>query len=196
MYVVAAAGRPRCLAVAAALTAALWGVAAVLVREVTAGPASGTAEVAIARLCLVALLVAVAWAWLQAMAGVADAWAGTAARGGVVRRLALAACVVALAGAGSASAQAAAVDVDGPRVLAGLPLPERAEGPAHRRPVDVVVRAGDCLWAVAARDLGPRATDQQIAQRWHEIYAANRAVIGPDPDLVRPGQVLRMKELQ
>ena len=76
--------------------------------------------------------------------------------------------------------------------MAGLPLPERAEGPARRPAVDVVVRAGDSLWAIAARDLGPRATDPEIARRWHQVYRANRPSIGPDPDLLHPGQVLRL----
>ncbi|MEU1502448.1 transglycosylase family protein [Streptomyces sp. NPDC005732] len=42
------------------------------------------------------------------------------------------------------------------------------------------VRSGDTLSGIAAR----HATD------WREIYAANRAVIGGDPDLIVPGQRL------
>ncbi len=38
-----------------------------------------------------------------------------------------------------------------------------------------------------AHDLGPGAGDAEIADRWHALYAANRARIGPDPDLVEPG---------
>ncbi|QAY63328.1 hypothetical protein ET495_08785 [Xylanimonas allomyrinae] len=54
----------------------------------------------------------------------------------------------------------------------------------------VVVLRGDTLWAIAARALGGHPTDGQILAatlRWHE---ANRSVIGDDPDLVRPGQIL------
>src|SRR5688500_1762623 len=129
MYVAAAAGRPRCLAVAAGLTAALWGAATVLVRTLAAGQPV-TPDQALVRLCLAALVLAAAWAWLQSLAGVADAWRGTSpgAGSGVVRRFALAACGVAVAGALAAPAQARS---DGPDVLTGLPLPERAEGPAH-----------------------------------------------------------------
>jgi hypothetical protein len=58
-------------------------------------------------------------------------------------------------------------------------------------PVSVVVRAGDSLWSIAARELGPSATNEAIAARWHDWYAANRHVIGNDPDLILPGQVLR-----
>jgi nucleoid-associated protein YgaU len=34
--------------------------------------------------------------------------------------------------------------------------------------------------------------DAAIDRRWREIYAANRAVVGPDPDLIRPGERLRL----
>lgn len=59
-------------------------------------------------------------------------------------------------------------------------------------PVRVVVREGDSLWTLAARELGPSATNGAIAARWPDWYAANRQVIGDDPDLVFPGQVLRV----
>ncbi|AXH95821.1 LysM peptidoglycan-binding domain-containing protein [Ornithinimicrobium avium] len=54
----------------------------------------------------------------------------------------------------------------------------------------VVVHAGDTLWDIAARALGERATDQDVAEAWPRWYAANRATIGEDPDLIRPGQQL------
>jgi len=54
----------------------------------------------------------------------------------------------------------------------------------------VVVRRGDSLWDIAARHLGPSATDAEIAHSWPQWYRANRALIGPDPDLLRPGQRL------
>ncbi len=73
-----------------------------------------------------------------------------------------------------------------------LPLPNRPLGeptaPASRV---LVVRPGDTLWALASRQLPPHASDARVAsavRRWH---AVNRAVIGPDPDLIRPGQRLR-----
>jgi nucleoid-associated protein YgaU len=55
-----------------------------------------------------------------------------------------------------------------------------------------VVRPGDSLWALVAAELGPDATDPVVAARWPQWYAANRGVIGPDPDLILPGQVLRI----
>jgi hypothetical protein len=55
----------------------------------------------------------------------------------------------------------------------------------------VVVQPGDSLWALAAAELGPDASDAAVDARWPQWYAANAAVIGPDPDLLTPGQVLR-----
>ena len=59
-------------------------------------------------------------------------------------------------------------------------------------PVRVVVRKGDSLWSIAARELGRSATAEAIAARWPDWYATNRQVIGTDPDLILPGQVLRI----
>jgi nucleoid-associated protein YgaU len=55
----------------------------------------------------------------------------------------------------------------------------------------VVVRRGDTLWDIAARALGPGASDADIAASWPRWHAANRSTIGPDPDLILPGQLLR-----
>ncbi|MFE4463675.1 hypothetical protein ACFRCR_01035 [Oerskovia sp. NPDC056781] len=57
--------------------------------------------------------------------------------------------------------------------------------------VSVVVLRGDSLWSLAERALGEGATDGEVAAEWQRWYAANTAVIGEDPDLIRPGQVLR-----
>jgi len=208
------ASRARCAAVALGLTATLWGAVAVLVGALTtaatAGP-SATAEQGLVRLCLGALAAAAGWAWLQAMAGVADAWRGAPARGSRhgVRRLALAACGAALAGGLCAPAHAGTASTGGTggpdrthgtetvatkssRSLSGLPLPERAEGPAHARRRDVVVRTGDTLWALAEHRMPAGSTDRQVTAAWRDLYRRNRDVIGPDPDLLLPGQVLRL----
>lgn len=55
---------------------------------------------------------------------------------------------------------------------------------------EVVVRRGDTLWDLAARHLGPEATDADVAEEWPRWYAANRDVLGEDPDLILPGQRL------
>ena len=55
----------------------------------------------------------------------------------------------------------------------------------------VVVHRGDTLWSIAARALGPGASDSEVARAWPAWYAENRDVVGDDPDVLRPGQVLR-----
>lgn len=56
----------------------------------------------------------------------------------------------------------------------------------------VVVRRGDSLWRLVSRHLGPSASAAEIAAEWPRWYAANRSTVGPDPDLIRPGQLLRV----
>ena len=67
--------------------------------------------------------------------------------------------------------------------------PAAASGAVH-----VVVR-GDCLWSIAAdrllHRLGRAPTAAEVARDVHAWWVANEAVIGADPDLVVPGQVLR-----
>ena len=66
---------------------------------------------------------------------------------------------------------------------------------AHRAPSPgdkpVRVRPGDSVWLIAAQRLGANASDAQIAAEWPRWYADNRPVIGPDPSLIQPGQLLR-----
>lgn len=57
---------------------------------------------------------------------------------------------------------------------------------------EVTVRRGDTLWDLAAAHLPAEATDAEIAAAWQEWHAVNREVIGPDPDLILPGQLLRV----
>ena len=54
----------------------------------------------------------------------------------------------------------------------------------------VVVRRGDTLWDLVRSQLGPGASDAEVAHAWPRWYAANRSTIGPDPGLILPGQVL------
>ena len=62
---------------------------------------------------------------------------------------------------------------------------------AGRAVVDeVVVRRGDTLWDIAARHLGPSASAAEVAGEWPRWHEANTTVIGPDPDLLLPGQRL------
>src|SRR5699024_10288502 len=96
------------------------------------------------------------------------------------------------AGAVPASAMADAGDS-----LDGLPLPDRptqvlqSDEPQHPGTATaVVVETGDSLWSIAADRAGPQDDPSQVAaavQRW---YATNASTIGPDPDLIHPGQQL------
>ncbi len=72
----------------------------------------------------------------------------------------------------------------GPLTTSGPRVPSSVED-------QYVVRRGDTLWDVAARHLGPRGSAAAIAREWPRWYAANRAVIGPDPHHIEPGQRLR-----
>uniref|UniRef100_UPI0039EEC9B2 LysM peptidoglycan-binding domain-containing protein n=1 Tax=Sinomonas sp. G460-2 TaxID=3393464 RepID=UPI0039EEC9B2 len=54
----------------------------------------------------------------------------------------------------------------------------------------VEVRPGDTLWSIAARHLGPDATVSDVANAWPRWFESNRAAIGDDPDLIRPGLLL------
>lgn len=65
----------------------------------------------------------------------------------------------------------------------GSPTPEPA---VH----EVVVRSGDTLWGLAERSLPEGASPADVAAAWPRWYRANHAVIGDDPDLLRPGQHL------
>lgn len=83
-------------------------------------------------------------------------------------------------------------------VLDGLPLPERpvtgtppADSTPDTRPATAthVVQRGESLWSIVLQR-SPDASDAAIAAaviRWHR---ANRGVVGPDPDLIQPGQHL------
>jgi nucleoid-associated protein YgaU len=70
-------------------------------------------------------------------------------------------------------------------------VPERAAPPgSHSQPEPAVhvIRHGDTLWAIAEAHLpsGLR-TNPVIDRYWRQLYAANRNVLGPDPDLIFPG---------
>lgn len=71
-----------------------------------------------------------------------------------------------------------------------LPVPARPTGAAYavlRQRVQV--EPGDSLWRLA-RQRAPTASTQHVARLVARTYRANRRVIGPDPDLIFPGQRL------
>jgi nucleoid-associated protein YgaU len=116
-------------------------------------------------------------------------------------RVALRAFAIAAVGLGSAPATSAfAADHTGgsgprpPVVAPQRPAAEPLDWPgaspqSHRH---VTVQSGDCLWSLAARALGPDATSSEVAAAWPRWWAANRDLIGTDPDLLRPGLRLRV----
>ena len=55
---------------------------------------------------------------------------------------------------------------------------------------EVIVQPGDSLWTISARHLGPEASNANVAEAWPRWYAANRGVIGENPELLQPGQIL------
>ena len=82
---------------------------------------------------------------------------------------------------------------DGP--LSGLSVPARPTGSAHTVPpqqVEVEVQPGDCLWRLSQARAPARASMPDVARTVARTYRANRDVIGPDPDLIHPGQQLRI----
>lgn len=82
--------------------------------------------------------------------------------------------------------------------LTGLPFPDRPESRSSLAPTGdrgparvVVVRPGDTLWAIARRSLPAGSSDAEIARSCAAWFAANRDVIGNDPNLILPHQRLQ-----
>jgi nucleoid-associated protein YgaU len=149
-------------------------------------------------LAAASLALCAAWGWAATTVVIAQALAGWPDSGGPavprwLRTAVLVTCGVAVVGTGGA-AQAdedtARATEDHRQVLAGLPSPDRVIGsvppaPATHTSRTHVVRPGDTLWDIAEAELGGGA-------QWQRIHALNRAVIGADPDLIHPGQELRL----
>jgi LysM repeat protein len=67
-----------------------------------------------------------------------------------------------------------------------LKLPaDAANLPGAATQHEVVVEPGDTLSGIAEEELGN-------ADRWHNLYEDNRDLIGPNPDLIHPGQVIQL----
>lgn len=77
----------------------------------------------------------------------------------------------------------------------GLRDPGRDKRTSAKEPLrleqTVTVKQGDTLWSIAAATLKTNRAGR-IASYWPLIYKANRSVIGSDPDLIMPGQVLAL----
>jgi nucleoid-associated protein YgaU len=57
--------------------------------------------------------------------------------------------------------------------------------PAREAEESYTVKKGDSLSEIAKRVYGD-------AQQWRRIYEANRDVVGDTPDLIHPGQTLKL----
>ena len=137
------------------------------------------------------LLVACAWWWVLVCAATAvetlssgrlraTAWVGCPP---ALRRLLLAGVGVALAGApASASTDS---------TQQALPVPARPLGSVlAAEPARLLVHPGDTLWQLATHELAATASAEEVAVQVRRLHHRNRGVIGPDPDLIRPGQRL------
>lgn len=159
-------------------------------------------DTVLTRGALGALGLAAGWAVLVVVAVALEARTGGrlrfAERTGcppAVRAWLLGVLVVLLAGVAPAEAsdsgsQTGPGTVDA--ALDGLPLPDRPVGtarPAARAVTPLVVRPGDSLWRIARERL-PHASDADVSRAVAALYADNRRSIGPDPDVIRPGQHL------
>ena len=207
---------PRCAAVWTAVTgvgAATCRALAADLRVLVSSPARAGADLESWVVGLAAAAVCLAACWASAVTGLVcvqllrhrageqrpDRIAGVPAP---VRRLVLRACGVAVASglAGGlalspAGATPGSLERDRPSTpstsVASSPAlattPVAASVPEDRR----VVRPGDSLWRIAEAELlrrhGHEPTVAEVAAYWPRIHAANRALVGPDPDLVRPG---------
>lgn len=212
----AGAAPVRCLAVWAATTAGAAALVTWLLPHLlglAAGSRSRGFEALLVSACEAAAIGCAAWLWLLVTLVVRDALCGrhpSAEVPGAVRRLVLAVCGLSLASGLAQPAAATGGDAAGESpaaVLAGLSLPDRtttaewlgAVARSYRAPTvravqrsrpSTVVRRGDSLWSIAERTLPAGATAAEIDRTWRLIHRANRSVIGPDPDLLRPGQRL------
>ena len=95
------------------------------------------------------------------------------------------------------AATASPLDWPGLAPVAPAPAVHRAvhreaapKQPQPQPATQLVVRPGDSLWSLTARQLGPHASAARVAAEWPRLYAANRRAIGADPDLIHPGQRL------
>ena len=163
-------------------------------------------------LAAVGLLAWAAWSWgalglVLTAASAAPGAGGALARG--LSRLVLPASLRTASGVAlgiglvvAAPAAAAAPPV-APAPVAVPDWPTGDPAPAAPAPPDwpstsptaekYVVVPGDCLWRIAEGRLlaaGPDPTDADVAHAVDRWWSANADVIGPDPDLIHPGQVL------
>lgn len=172
---------------AALAAASVWLIAPDLgaTAEATIGPDFPAALIAIASLLQLAVAC---WVLVTISLGRSSSRLARAITPDLMRRALFAGAAGALA---LTPVHAERVSSPAHHQLDGLRLPDRPITSVHSLASDVVVvKPGDTLWAIAARSLPPGATNSEIASASARWYAANRAVIGADPDLIHPQQRL------
>jgi hypothetical protein len=154
-------------------------------------PAAVDLPTALNRLATYLLGGALGWAGLV---GALASWEPTArwARALTPRALRVA-LFTAVSGALAISPARAAGGLD------GLPLPTRGPtvepaGSAAPAADRHVVATGESLWAIAAQTLQPGATSSAVAEECEAWYQRNHETIGPDPNVIHPGQTLLAPE--
>ncbi|HUS20423.1 MAG TPA: LysM domain-containing protein [Aeromicrobium sp.] len=148
--------------------------------------ASVDLSTALNRLAGCLLVGTLAWAGLVTLLA---SWAPTARWARAITPRALRVTLfTAVSSALAVSPARAASDLD------GLPLPSRGVTVAAEATGGHVVAAGESLWAISARALPPEAGPADVAHEAAAWYQRNRALIGPDPNLIHPGQVLLAPE--
>ncbi len=188
----------------------IWLLGRSSVRDVVAALRSGGAgmlvtvafEDVLVAVCTAALLLCTAWLVLVTGLVALEALIGPAAPARFLcplplRRLLLAGCGAAMvAGLATAPATADPPGSSGPvdAVLAvrlgGLDLPDRPTGGAVH-----AVAPGESLWSIARDRLGEHANDAEVDAGWRAIHRANQHRVGSDPDLIFPGTILHIPEL-
>lgn len=194
----------RCLLVWSAVTAVTANLLflirsdLVAVREVVIAPAGqpAFAPVLVSAATLV-LGVSAAWLWCVTTAATFEAFRGVhpvdlPGLRGVVRRLVLTGCGVAVA---AIVAPAHADDVRGVAGQPPQPLTAAVSAPAPGS--THLVAPGDSLWEISETRLGHTGATPSAAEvdrAWRELWRANGAVVGADPDRIEPGQRLELPE--
>ena len=155
---------------------------------------------------LIWAVVVASAAWLVVSAAIPATWRGLVAVGSIVQPISrpIATLIAAILLVGVVRSSPSAADVPPPteRVIVEggeVPVAVTIRHPivpsfsAGRTATIYTVVRGDTLWGIA-RDILDRSdalpTGTEIATAWKLIYATNTEVVGDDPNLILPGQVL------
>jgi resuscitation-promoting factor RpfA len=183
--------------------AALTGAAYVLIHlgpsTLAEAQSAATSEALVTAGCELVGLTVLAWVAGGTVLSLGAALPGWLGRGAdalarrwapvLVRTAVRASLGLGLAAATSVPALAASAPSPAPQWPSLDRAPVPAVAPAHHTQ-PYVVRPGDTLWEIAARHLGGHPTAADIAKAWPAWWAANRNVVGDNPNLIHPGQRL------